>query len=269
MGATAISSVMRSLSMARSTSSRSKRRWSRMVAPASAAARRLSSPRMCDGGVATWKRSSGPRPRAVHQWAVAWPIDRCVCRTALGSPVVPELKTRITSSASERPAAPESAGRERSWAATEAAAAGSSRSVTPPGPGVGEQRGRRAVGDGVAGRGQTEGVVDLDRLPRRAQQHGGRADLAGGMDRGDELDPVRRHHGHPFAGSDTLRDEVSGERVGEAVEVTEGPALVPHPDGVPRAEPVRGPLEAAVHQGRRRVHHGNIVLRSRDRRQHG
>ena len=55
---------------------------------------------MCDGGVATWNRSSGPSPSASHQCRVARPIERCVCRTALGSPVVPELKTRTASSVS-------------------------------------------------------------------------------------------------------------------------------------------------------------------------
>src|SRR5665213_3512364 len=104
IGATAISRVMRSDSIRCSTSSRSNRRCRRTVAPADAAANRLSRPRMCDGGVATWKRSSGPRPRAEHQSAVAKPMDRCVCRTALGRPVVPELKTRTTSSRSLVPA---------------------------------------------------------------------------------------------------------------------------------------------------------------------
>ncbi len=165
--------------MRRSTSSRSKRRCSRTVAPASAAASRLSRPRMCDGGVATWKRSSGPRPRAVHQWAVAWPIDRCVWRTALGSPVVPELNTRITSSASAAsPAPPEPsplAGGDRLAAPPRPPSAASSRSVTAAAPSRSESSaaaGPSAIG--VAGRGQPEGVVDLDRLPRRAQQHGGR-----------------------------------------------------------------------------------------------
>ena len=55
---------MRSAAMRCSTSSRSNRLCRRTVAPASAAARRLSRPRMCDGGVATWNRSSGPSPRA-------------------------------------------------------------------------------------------------------------------------------------------------------------------------------------------------------------
>ena len=60
MGATAISSVMRSVSMDESTCSRSNRRWSRTVAPAAAAASRFSNPRMCEGGVATPKRSVVP-----------------------------------------------------------------------------------------------------------------------------------------------------------------------------------------------------------------
>ena len=55
---------------------------------------------MWDGGVATWNRSSGPRPKAAHQSVVACRIEACVCRTALGSPVVPELNTSTASSAS-------------------------------------------------------------------------------------------------------------------------------------------------------------------------
>jgi hypothetical protein len=111
-------------------------------------------------------------------------------------------------------------------------------------------------------------VVDLDGLPRRAQQHGGRAELAHGVDRGDDLDAVRRHHRHAVTGADTVRAQVAGERVGEAVVAAERPPLVPHPHGIPVAEPVRGALEPAVHQGRRGTTIGNIVLRYRDRRQH-
>jgi hypothetical protein len=72
-------------------------------------------------------------------------------------------------------------------------------------------------------------VVDLDGLPRRAQQHGGRAELAHGVDRGDDLDAVRRHHRHAVTGADTVRAQVAGERVGEAVVAAERPPLVPHP----------------------------------------
>ena len=86
--------------MQRSSSSRSKRRCRRTVAPAAAAASRFNSPRMCDGGVATWKRSSWPSPSAVTQCAVPRSMDRWVWRTALGRSVVPELKTKTASSVS-------------------------------------------------------------------------------------------------------------------------------------------------------------------------
>ena len=55
---------------------------------------------MCEGGVATWNRSVGPRPSVWHQCAVPWPIERCVWRTAFGRPVVPELNTSTASSVS-------------------------------------------------------------------------------------------------------------------------------------------------------------------------
>ena len=69
----------------------------------SAAASMLSRPRMCDGGVATWKRSSGAeteRVAPVRAWRA--PIERCVCRTAFGMPVVPELNTSTASSSAPR-----------------------------------------------------------------------------------------------------------------------------------------------------------------------
>ena len=53
---------------------------------------------MCDGGVATWKRSASVSPNAVTQWAVPRSMEPCVCRTALGRSVVPELKTKTASS---------------------------------------------------------------------------------------------------------------------------------------------------------------------------
>ena len=101
IGATAISSVRRSDSMHRSTSSRSKRAWSRTVAPASAAASRFNRPRMCDGGVATWNRSSSVSPRTAIQCWVPAASDACVCTTAFGIPVVPDENTRIASSSCE------------------------------------------------------------------------------------------------------------------------------------------------------------------------
>ena len=41
---------------------------------------------MCEGGVATWNRSSGPSPSAATQCSVPRPIERWVWRTALGRP---------------------------------------------------------------------------------------------------------------------------------------------------------------------------------------
>ena len=61
---------------------------------------------MCEGGVATWNRSSGPSPRAAHQCAVACPMESWVWRTALGRPVVPELKTSTDSAPSRHVHAP-------------------------------------------------------------------------------------------------------------------------------------------------------------------
>ncbi len=67
--------------------------------PARRAASRFSSPRMWAGGVAIWKTSSGPRPeRRPPSGSVATAIERWVWRTALGSPVVPELNTSTASS---------------------------------------------------------------------------------------------------------------------------------------------------------------------------
>ena len=100
MGATAISSVMDSSWIQCSSSSRSNRRCRRTIAPADAAASRFNSPKMWEGGVATWKRSPWPRPRARHQCDVASAMERWVWRTALGRSVVPELNTRTDSQSS-------------------------------------------------------------------------------------------------------------------------------------------------------------------------
>ena len=93
---------------------------------------------MCDGGVATWNRSSGPRPRAAHQSVVARPIEAWVWRTALGRPVVPELKTRTASSPSSTGAEPTGS---RETAARAAVVAGSSRSMTAAVPRASESNG--------------------------------------------------------------------------------------------------------------------------------
>lgn len=52
---------------------------------------------MCDGGVRICIRSFGVSPNAARQCATAAAKPPCVCRTALGMPVVPELKTNSAS----------------------------------------------------------------------------------------------------------------------------------------------------------------------------
>jgi hypothetical protein len=59
----------------------------------------LSRPRMCDGGVAICNRSVGPSWSARPQWPTAAANEAWVWRTALGRPVVPELKTKTASPA--------------------------------------------------------------------------------------------------------------------------------------------------------------------------
>ena len=179
---------------------------------------------MCEGGVATWNRSSGPSPRTVHQCPVACPIEPWVWRTALGSPVVPELKTRTASSAR-----PHLAGRRAGPTVGERAADGSSRSVTPSAPRqLGEQGDAVAVGHGVDRCGQVEGVADLGRLPGRAQEDRGRPELADGLDGDDELHPVGHHHGDPIPGRHPLAGQVAGEGVAQVVELAEGPVRRRH-----------------------------------------
>ena len=115
---------------------------------------------------AAWRPGSGRRGRGRGRrtsGAVAWPIERWVWRTALGSPVVPELKTRTASSVSRasRPRGRPVAGCGRR---STAVVAGSSRSVTC----VAAERARRAArrrrrrrrrGTGAV---SSSGVVDLD-----------------------------------------------------------------------------------------------------------
>ena len=201
---------------------------------------------MCDGGVATWKRSSAVSPRACTQCAVPAPIERWVCRTAFGRPVVPELNTRMASSSG-----PTSRGVERGRRRARAP------SVVEVGDGVGARAARRAASTAGpsatawTGAGEGQGVVDLGRLPRRAQQHGGGAELADGVDGDGELHPVGRHHRHPVARTDAAVGEVVGERGAQPVEVGERPLVVveraPRLDRRARRPPAPAPRAAAGH----------------------
>ena len=145
---------------------------------------------MCDGGVATWKRSSAVRPRASTQWRVPAPSEAWVWRTAFGMPVVPELNTRIDSSSARAVGL----GQGRAIAAEERRPAwrASSTSITaaPRCSASTSAPGSSATADGGAG--ELEGVAHLA-LPRRAEQHGGGAELADGVDGDDELGSVREH----------------------------------------------------------------------------
>ena len=210
---------------------------------------------MCDGGVATWNRSSGPRPSASHQCAVAWAIERCVCRTAFGSPVVPELNTSTASSVSRT--SPAGCG-VRPPARAASSAGWSSRSVTRSRAEALAEDGRGlTVGDGMHRSGQLDGMSHLDGLPRRAEEDGRRAELADGVDHDDELHAVRHHHRHAVARPDAPGCEVLRERVAEAIEIPEGPAVVAGPNGVAIPEPISGMLEPVVHQGRSHRKHSS------------
>ena len=158
IGATAISSVMRSVAIRRSTSSRSNRRCSRTVAPADDRGQQVEQPEDVRRRGGHLEAVVGTEAESVHQCTVAWPIEQWVWRTALGSPVVPELKTRTASSAAGDPAGcGPGAGCRRTGSVD-----GSSRSVTASGAqAFGQQRRPRrrrpprAPGRSVRGRGRT------------------------------------------------------------------------------------------------------------------
>ncbi len=185
---------------------------------------------MCEGGVATWKRSSGPSPMPSIQCVVAARSDRWVWRTALGMPVVPELKTSRTSeSGSTLSAASPSAGPEPGPGGEGEDVVGVEHGIgAEP---LGEQIDGGAVGHRPADAGQGQGVVDLGGLPHGAEQHGGGASGADGVDRDHELGPVARHHRHPVAGPHADRGQVGGQQAAPAVQIGEGPAVVIRPDG--------------------------------------
>ncbi len=83
---------------------------------------------------------------------------------------------------------------------------GRGRRVEVEDPGCADALGQECcagtVRHGVAGPRETHGGVDLERLPRRAQQDRGRAQLAGARDDRHELRAVGRHHGDPIAWAD-------------------------------------------------------------------
>ena len=210
---------------------------------------------MCEGGVATWNRSSAPRPRAVHQCAVAWPIDRWVWRTALGRPVVPELNT---STASAVPAAGAVAGAHGARL---------------------ERRARRVVdvGDVPVRHAPAQDSARPRRRPRRgparstarawptsAAFHAGltSTDAAPSLLTACTASTNSTRLAIMTATRSPAPDppvrEVPGQAVGPPVQLTEGPGAVARPNGHAVTESVRGALEATVH--RTSSHGENILL---------
>ena len=253
IGATAISRVIRSSSMRRSTSSRSNRRCSRTVAPADAAASRLSSPRMCDGGVATWNRSSRAEPERRAPVRGGQP-DRAVGvahRLGQSGRARAEHEHRLVG----RRAPPRRRPGACSARSTTDAADGRRRGRSPgPRPGA-RPAGPTAVavGHGVdrvrsaRARGSTSVAFHAG-----LSSTGGRAELADGVDGDDELGPVGRHHGHPVTRSDAPGDRGGGPKAlaGPSSSANDQRSLA-RQDGVAVAEAARRPARAPRASGPR------------------
>ena len=156
--------------------------------PASAAASRLRRPRMCDGGVATWKRSSGPSPRQSTQWRVPCTIERCVWRTAFGSPVVPELKTSTASAPSLIPGKDEVHACDRSVHVDVG-----HRKV------LGQQLDARPSATACTGAVSSSVWRTSTAFHAGLIKHGCGTDLADGMDDHGELHAVAHHHRDPIS----------------------------------------------------------------------
>ena len=165
---------------------------------------------MCDGGVVTWNRSASVSPSASTQCRVATRSDRCVCLTALGIPVVPELKTRTASASGEHL---HTVGR-----------------LVRHGDGIDvgdgqhlpEDGHRRPVRHAVHRFREADGVLDLGRLPGRTDEHDRGAQVMDGVHGDDELRAVREHHGDAVAVGDARVGEEVGERTGPPVDLDEG-----------------------------------------------
>ena len=104
------------------------------------------------------------------------------------------------------------------------------------------------VGDGVDRCGEGQGVVDLGRLPRRAQQHRGGAELADGVDGDGELHPVGRHHRDAIAWTDASVRQVPREGRAQPLEIRERPLVVVEADGDSIAVRAGRPPERLVEQ---------------------
>lgn len=144
---------------------------------------------MCDGGVVTCRRSRSVNASAARQCRTAAFSEAWVCRTAFGSPVVPELNTSTASPAGPADVIPDSA-----------AASGSSRC---------------SMGISAASTGwspiASAGFVRASACSTSALfqagliRNGRRADAPNRLYGDDELRPVGRHERDPLPGFDASR----------------------------------------------------------------
>ena len=156
-------------------------------------------------------------PSAVIQCSTAWPSDRCVWRTALGRPVVPELNTKHRigvgvvddGTGSRRPGRrvverEDRDGRQR----------------------VGQRRASGLVADRETRADDRPGVLDLRRLPRRAEHHDRRAELQRAVHHEHELRPVRGHQGDASTADRACRSQRHRPLVGAGLHLAEREASI-------------------------------------------
>ncbi len=173
--------VIRSDSICRSITSMSNRRCNRIQVPVSSAIAMLSSPRMCDGGVMICMRSADDKSSALRQCCTATANEACVWRTALGIPVVPELKTNSASDSGAGASKDRSPGviaSSNDSIGIDSASTGWSPTAYP-------------------GLVSAERVLHLGALPRRAEQDRRGTQQPDGPQRDDEFGPIGRHDRDP------------------------------------------------------------------------
>ncbi len=209
IGATAISTVIRSASTCVSMRSMSNRRCSRIHTPVCSAVTMLSSPRMCDGGVAIWIRSREVNPSASRQ---------CTHRGAQRRVGVPNGLGQTGGARAERQ---HRIGiRRRRAEGRLAGEIGSSRCSI--GIRSASTEWSPTAWDGFV---NASACSTSCALPGRTDQHDGRGQPPDGMQRDDELGPVGRHQGNPITGRHTTCVEARGQPVSQRVQLRH--AVVP------------------------------------------
>jgi hypothetical protein len=183
-------------------------------------------------------------------------MDRCVCRTAFGSPVVPELNTSTASvddqsRSDQKPVSglPVQAS-EKFWG------------VEVDEVGLGKRRqdlGGGSVVDDVRRAREVDRGRDLSRLPRWAERDERASEFQGWVQRDRELRPVRRHDRHARAGFDPSLLEGSGTRVAETVELAIAVLLVVESERDVLGKAIGGALESTVERP------GGVVVHRRVR----